>query len=197
MNDIVVYNQKDLDKALSEKQPAIVLCAGLFVIHKAENTTFKRIGPVHAVVTCSRTAADDAGMKFIDINAEFKADYAVSNIAGRSPVAVTFGGSFGSGSYLSGSGSYLSGSGSYLYGSGGSYRYTYEYEFEYSRSFRGSFASSFSSSFKSSFGISFTGSFNSSFSGSFAGNGSFNEYTTPDLSDTTVIRVYGYGINLI
>lgn len=193
MNDIIVYNQKDLDEALSEKQPAIVLCAGLFVIHKAENTTFKRIGPVHAIVTCSRMAADEAGMKFIDINAEFKADYAVSNIARQTPTAVTFGGSFGSGSYLSGIGSYLSGSGSYLYGSGSSYRYTYEYEFEYSRSFSGSFASSFSSSFKSSFATSFAGSFN----GSSEGNGSFNEYAMTDLSDTTVIRVFGYGINLI
>lgn len=192
MNDIIVYNQKDLDKALSEKKPVIVLCAGLFVIHKSENTTFKRIGPVHAVVTCSRIAADEAGMKFINIDAEYGADYAVSNIAGRNPVAATFGGGSylsGSGSYLSGSGSYLSGSGSFLSGSGGSYRYTYEYEFEYGRSFKGSFSSSFSSSF----GASFAGSF----SDSFTRNGSSDEYKMPDSPDTAVIQVFGYGINLI
>lgn len=193
MSDIIVYNQRNLDKALSEKQPVIVMCAGLFKIPKTANTTFKRIGPVHAVVLCSRAEADESGMKFIDIDAEFCSGYAMSDIAECSPVSVTFGGSFGSGSYLSGSGSYLSGSGSYLSGSGGSYRYTYEYEFEYSRSFKGSLAGSFSSSFTASFTDSFAGSF----SGSFERNGSFGNYNAQDTNCNTVIQVFGYGINLI
>lgn len=193
MADIVVYNQKDLDNAIIQNKPVIVLCAGLFVIPKSPDTTFKRIGPVRVVVTCSRISASNANMSFIDIEPDFREDHAISSIASQSPVSVTFGGSYGSGSYLfgsgsylsgsgsylSGSGSYLSGSGSYLSGSGGSYRYTYEYEFEIS------------------FGRSFTSSFRSSFGSGSAQTVNFSEYTADEPSGTISIHVFGYGINLI
>lgn len=201
MTDIIVYNQNDLDRALSEKQPSIMLCAGLFVIHKTENTVFKRLGPVRVIVTCSRISADEAGMRFVNINPEFNADYAISTIAGRSPVAATFECSYGSGSY-SGSGSYLTGSGSYLTSSGsylsgsGSNRYTYEYEYEYQRSYKGSFVSSFSGSLSGSFVYLLSGSLSGSFAhllnGSFTQNGSLCAHNAPEH-----IKVFGYGINLI
>lgn len=186
VTDIVVYSQKDLDNAIIQNKPVIVLCAGLFIIPKSPDTTFKRIGPVRAVVTCSQISAAEANMSFINITPEFKEDYAVSSIASQNPVSVTFGGSFGSGSYLLGSGSYLAGSGSYLLGSGsfisgsgGSYRYTYEYEFEVS------------------LGRSFTSSFRSSFGSGSAQNVNFSEYTADEPSGTILMHVFGYGINLI
>lgn len=176
MNEIIVYNQKDLDKALSEKKKNIVLCAGLFLIPKSPGVTFSRLGPVHAVIMCSRAAAEEADMKFINIDAEFKTGYAVSDIAGHSPVAATLRSFFTSGSKKT--------------GSGGSYAYTYEYEFEYERSFKGSFSTSFLYSFKTSFNSSFYGSFTCSFPIS----GSFKLTPSKELA---VVRVFGYGIDLI
>jgi hypothetical protein len=126
---IIVYGQKDLEKALENKIKKITLCAGEYEIPKAENICFNHLGPVKVAVLCSKREADEAGMIFDGIYPTYISEYAVSERAARDVVAV------GSGSYGSG-GSYVTSGGSY-FGSGSGVHF-YEYEFEYRGSMRGS-----------------------------------------------------------
>lgn len=180
MDDIFVYSQEDLDKALENGCRSIILSAGVFMVPRTENTVYKRLGPVVVIVSSTEQSAAAAGMVFENIKPVFRAGYAVSERAAREPVAAFL----SSGSY----GSYGS-FGSYgSYGSG-TYTYSHEYEFEYVRgSFSGSYAGSYSLgySFRSSYLI-------GSGTGSFCGRYRLKADTAAPLP----VRVFGYGIELI
>ncbi|MBQ3425717.1 MAG: hypothetical protein IJH37_01060 [Clostridia bacterium] len=123
MAERIVYGQEDLKRALCDGLTSITLCAGIYDLPLAPGVVFDRLGPVCVSVQATRREAEDAGMCFIEIYPEYKAEYALDS---RVPLWHSSSGSGGShigsgGSYTrlrTGSGgSYI---GSYI-GSGGAY----------------------------------------------------------------------------
>lgn len=130
MSELIVYRQSELDDAIKSGCKEIVLCAGIFVIPKATDVTFKRIGPVLVTVDCTKDEAESVGMVFCGIYPTYKTIYGMYTRENMCTVAI------GSSSYVS-SGSFGSGNSSWYY----------EYEFEYGFSFSDSFSTSYASSY--------------------------------------------------
>ena len=180
MSNRIVYKQDELEAAFADGVKKITLCAGVFNIPMAANVCFDRIGPVKVGVQCTRMEADAAGMRFEGIYPDYRHSYAAESRASMAVVAAFSSGSGGS-FVTSGSGSYGSGTyGSGSFGSGANY-YEYEFEFEHGSFARGSRTGSMGTSF--------------SLSGSFKCAGSIN--TAAQTDERGIMRVYGYGINLI
>lgn len=194
MDGKIVYGQKDLEKALTEGEKNIILCAGIYTLPVCADTSFSRLGPVKADVLCSREAAAAEGMIFDGIEPVFHPRYAIDSDEPMTVMSVTAlsasggSGSRGSRYYLISSfGSGYFSSGSFGSGSGGRY-YEYEFEFEHGRG--GSFSNSFALSY------SYSGSYGGSYPiGSAVGRSEL--LPAPFELPERFIRVFGYGINLI
>lgn len=189
MSELIIYTQKELDKALKDKIQTIILCAGIYTIPPVKNIVFKRIGPVKVTVQCTASQAEAEGMVFENIYPSFKPAYAVNTRESMAVVAAVSSGSYqtsgssyaGSGQvYRTSGGSFVTSGGSFGSG-GGTYFYEYEFEFRSSGSMTGSY------------------SFSYSFSGSAGGLSMLYEGGTEAVcrGNAGCIHVFGYGINLI
>ncbi len=187
MADIIVYKQRDLDRALAAGVKSITLCAGVFSVPETKDIIFDRIGPVRVEVLCSKPEAEAAGMVFIDTYPTYRSAYAVES---RASMAVVTAFSSGSGSF------YGSGSGSFTRSGSGSGSFFYEYEFEFEFSYRASFGGSAGGSFGGSYSLSVGYSLPGFAEGSRKALGSGAGYAAYEPEMKT-IRVFGYGINLI
>lgn len=187
MSELIIYTQKELNKALKDKIQTIVLCAGIYTIPPVKNTVFKRIGPVKVTVQCTAAQAETEGMVFENIYPSFKPAYAVNTRESMKVVAAVSSGSYQtSGGSYAGSGQVYRTSGGSFGTSGGSFgsgTYFYEYEFEFRSS--GSMTGSYSFSYSFSYSV---GGLSMLYEGS---------ADTVCRGNTDCIYVFGYGINLI
>ncbi len=179
--DIIVYNQKELENALSNGYTSIALCDGKFILPLYRGICYTAIGNISVSINTDKQSCNSMGINCIGFIPDFLAENASLSVKSTAPILSSVSSFMMSSYFLS---SFVT---SYLYKYKGSFitSYIYQYEYEY--------ADSFSSSYTTSFASSYSASFVSSYLSSFFLDMPFFE----SKAHEECILVNGYGINLI
>lgn len=168
--DAIVFNNNELNSAVSAGAVSIALCDNTFVIPMQPGVHYYAIGNVSASIGMAKKDANENMIVFHDFLPEFSDVPAYANVMHgihpRTPVNTSFAASF-------------------------STSFAASFSTSFAASFSMLFAASFSTSFAASFSTSFGTSFATSFRTSFAQLHLREKYIVKEIS------VNGYGLNLI